>query len=91
MGSDGLVLAIRVNAGVHIALVNLSSAVECRVKRQAPLPCRWSYRGRINLIAREETNHEPQPLFDDDAISALFEASCGVPRRLNRIASLPLP
>lgn len=28
-----------------------------------------------------------QPIFDDDAVSALFEASAGVPRRLNRIAS----
>jgi type II secretory pathway predicted ATPase ExeA len=27
------------------------------------------------------------PLFDDDALSVLFEASAGVPRRLNRIAS----
>lgn len=28
-----------------------------------------------------------QPLFEDDAVSALFDASTGVPRRLNRIAS----
>jgi type II secretory pathway predicted ATPase ExeA len=28
-----------------------------------------------------------QPLFDDDSITALFDASAGVPRRLNRIAS----
>jgi len=28
-----------------------------------------------------------QPLFDDDAVAALFDASAGVPRRLNRIAS----
>lgn len=28
-----------------------------------------------------------QPLFDEDALGALFDASCGVPRRLNRIAS----
>jgi type II secretory pathway predicted ATPase ExeA len=28
-----------------------------------------------------------QPLFDDEAVAALFEASAGVPRRLNRIAS----
>ena len=28
-----------------------------------------------------------QPFFDDDAVSALFDASAGVPRRLNRIAS----
>ena len=28
-----------------------------------------------------------QPVFDDDAIGALFDASAGVPRRLNRIAS----
>lgn len=28
-----------------------------------------------------------QPLFDDDAIVALFDASAGVPRRLNRIAT----
>ncbi len=28
-----------------------------------------------------------QPLFDDEAIAALFESSTGVPRRLNRIAS----
>ena len=28
-----------------------------------------------------------QPLFDDAAVSALFDASTGVPRRLNRIAS----
>lgn len=28
-----------------------------------------------------------QPLFDDDAVTTLFEASAGVPRRLNRIAS----
>lgn len=28
-----------------------------------------------------------QPVFDDDAIGALFDASTGVPRRLNRIAS----
>lgn len=28
-----------------------------------------------------------QPLFDDEAISALFNASAGVPRRLNRIAT----
>jgi type II secretory pathway predicted ATPase ExeA len=28
-----------------------------------------------------------QPLFDDDALAALFDASAGVPRRLNRIAS----
>ena len=28
-----------------------------------------------------------QPLFDDDAIAALFDASAGVPRRINRIAT----
>lgn len=28
-----------------------------------------------------------QPLFDDDAVTALFDGSAGVPRRLNRIAS----
>lgn len=28
-----------------------------------------------------------QPTFEDDAVSALFDASTGVPRRLNRIAS----
>lgn len=28
-----------------------------------------------------------QPVFEDDAVSALFDASGGVPRRLNRIAS----
>ncbi len=28
-----------------------------------------------------------QPLFDDDSVTALFDASAGVPRRLNRIAS----
>lgn len=28
-----------------------------------------------------------KPLFDDDAIAALFDASAGVPRRLNRIAT----
>lgn len=28
-----------------------------------------------------------QPLFDDDAVAGLFDASMGVPRRLNRIAS----
>ena len=28
-----------------------------------------------------------QPLFDDDAVTALFDASAGVPRRLNRIAT----
>lgn len=28
-----------------------------------------------------------QPLFDDDAIAAVFDAGAGVPRRLNRIAS----
>ena len=28
-----------------------------------------------------------QPIFDDDAIAAVFDAGAGVPRRLNRIAS----
>jgi len=28
-----------------------------------------------------------QPLFDDDAIAALFDAAAGVPRRINRLAS----
>lgn len=31
-----------------------------------------------------------QPLFDDDAITALFDASGGVPRRINRIATAAL-
>lgn len=31
-----------------------------------------------------------QPLFDDDSVAALFDASAGVPRRLNRIASAAL-
>ena len=28
-----------------------------------------------------------QPIFDDDAVAALFETAAGVPRRLNRVAS----
>lgn len=39
---------------------------------------------RLRLDASGARN---QPLFDDDAVSALFDASTGVPRRLNRIAS----
>lgn len=35
----------------------------------------------------EATGARAQPLFADDAITALFDASAGVPRRLNRIAS----
>jgi general secretion pathway protein A len=31
-----------------------------------------------------------QPIFDDDAIAAVFDAGAGVPRRLNRIASAAL-
>jgi general secretion pathway protein A len=31
-----------------------------------------------------------QPLFDDDAVSALFDASAGVPRRINRLATAAL-
>ena len=31
-----------------------------------------------------------QPLFDADAVSALFDASAGVPRRINRLATAAL-
>ena len=53
---------------------------------------------RLSPLALDETREyvrlrlaaagvKGQPLFDDDAVSALFDSSGGVPRRLNRIAS----
>jgi MSHA biogenesis protein MshM len=53
---------------------------------------------RLNPLSLDETRGyirarldaagaKGQPLFDDDALSALYDAASGVPRRVNRIAS----
>jgi len=70
------------------------------IERMAPLNERLGVRSLLRPLSGSETDQyilhrlevagRTRPIFDDDALTAIFELSAGVPRRINRLCDLAL-